>query len=170
MNLSGCVGRKLLFKIMHTYKDVYNWLKFVSKLPDRDAFQWFSVQTYLVLGVPGDVWTAFLASSARWAVDDALPQLPWGIYTVLSSYCMRLRCLSSTPQEWVNTNYSGKSYWAGTQNLVEFSFPCFLIKKIKSLSSIYINSFSCVLFFLYFILGVLTPVWVNDGMMICPYF
>lgn len=35
MNLSGCIGRKPLFKSMHTCKDIYNRLKLVSMLPDR---------------------------------------------------------------------------------------------------------------------------------------
>lgn len=101
MYLSGCLGRKPLFKIMHTYKDVYNWLKFVSKLPDRDVFQWSWVQTYLLLGVSGDVWAAFLASSAQWGVDDALPQLPWGIYTVFILLLHEVTLsLSSTSQGW----------------------------------------------------------------------
>lgn len=129
MNLSGCIDRKPLFKIMHTYKDVYDWLKFVSKLPDQDVFS--------------DPWSRLTWCSEFLAMCGQLSWLPLPSeqWMMPSHSCPAVFILFYSLIAWgyaefklhpsgvVNTNYSGKSYWAGTQNHAGFSFPCFLIKK-----------------------------------------
>lgn len=106
----------------------------------------------------------------RWAVQKVpSPELPCGIYTVLPLLheVTEFKLLLS---EVVSTNYGGKFYWASIQDQVGLSFSLFSYWKINSLSWIYINSFSHVPSFCDFILEVIIPVLVHNGMIIPTFY